>query len=119
MVAVIWNNLAGHLSDFHRTQLDWSRGRNAVRRCNHRRADIGLWQVKRKNTSLPGGAGQLDLAAEQTRQLATDSESQTSAAVLAAGAGIGLLKCLEDDALFLWRNANAGIRDFECHNRSC
>ena len=61
----------------------------------------------------PGVLLQLDLAAEQVRELAADREAKTGAAVLAAGAGIGLLERLEDDLLLLERNADAGVGDLE------
>src|SRR5205823_6355522 len=60
-------------------------------------------------------AAQLDLAAEQTRQLAADRETKTRAAEPAVGAGIGLLKSLEDDLLLLRRNADTGIGNLEGH----
>ncbi len=65
-----------------------------------RGADVGLGQVQRKCASLSGRAAELDLAAQQVGQFAADGESQSGSAVLAAGAGIGLLECLEDDPLF-------------------
>ena len=67
---------------------------------------------------FPGSAAQLDFAAEQVGQFAADGEAQAGSAVLAAGAGIGLLEGLEDDALFLRRNADAGIGDFERDHRT-
>ena len=38
---------------------------------------------------------------------------ETGAAVLAAGAGVGLLEGLEDDLLLLGRDADAGVGDLE------
>ena len=38
---------------------------------------------------------------------------KSGAAVLAAGAGVRLLECLEDDLLLLRRDADAGIGDLE------
>ena len=61
----------------------------------------------------PGVAAQLNLAAEQAGQLAADGEAEAGAAVLAAGAGVGLLERLEDDALLLGRDADAGVRHLE------
>ena len=61
-------------------------------------------------------AAQLDLAAQQEGELAADGEAQAGAAVLAAGAGVGLLERLEDDALLLGRDADAGIGDLERHH---
>ena len=47
------------------------------------------------------------------RQFAADRQAQTGAAVFAAGAGIGLLERLEDDALLFRRDADAGVGDLE------
>ena len=66
---------------------------------------------------LPGMAAQLDLAAEQVGKLAADRQAEAGAAVLAAGAGIGLLEGLEDDPLLLGRDADAGVRHLECDDR--
>ena len=46
-------------------------------------------------------------------KLAADGETETGAAIFAAGAGVGLLEGLEDDLLLFGRNADAGIRHFE------
>src|SRR5580700_6111405 len=78
-----------------------------------RRADVFDRQVKRKSAADPGGAPQLDLAAEQTRQLAADRQAKTCAAEPAIGARIGLLKRLENDLLLLRGNADTGVRDLE------
>ena len=50
-------------------------------------------------------------------QLAADRQSETGAAILAAGAGIGLLEGLEDDLLLLGRDADAGVGHLERHHR--
>ena len=75
-------------------------------------------QIKRECASLAERAFQLDFAAQQVGQLAADGQSQSGSSKLPAGPGVGLLECLEDDALFLSRNANAGIFHLECNNRS-
>src|SRR5205085_11647449 len=54
-----------------------------------------------------------DLAAEQPRDLAADGEAEARAAVLARGRCIGLLERLEDDALLLLGDADAGVDDAE------
>src|SRR5689334_4728478 len=56
-------------------------------------------QVEGERAALPCRALQLDLAAQQQRQLAADRKTQPGAAVLAAGAAVGLLERLEDDVL--------------------
>ncbi len=87
------------------------------RRARSRWSDIGLRQVKGERAALAGRAAQLNFAAQQAGQFAADGQSQSGSAVLAAGAGVCLLEGLEDDALFLRRNADAGIGDFEGDDR--
>ena len=82
----------------------------------HGRANIGLRQVERKRAAGARGAAQLDFAAQQAGQLAADSQPQAGAAVLAAGAGVGLLEGFKNDPLFFKRNANARIGDLEGHD---
>ena len=55
----------------------------------------------------------MDLAAEQARQLAADGEAEAGAAILAAGAAVGLLERLEHDLLLVGRDADAGVADLE------
>ena len=76
-------------------------------------ADVGLRQVEGEGAALAGRAAQLDFAAEQAGQFAADGQAQAGAAVLAAGAGVGLLEGLEDDALLFRRDADAGVGDLE------
>ncbi len=45
------------------------------------------------------------------RQVAADGESQTCAAILTGGAGIGLLEFLEDAGKGFWADADASIGD--------
>ena len=78
-----------------------------------RRAGVGQRQVQRERAALARRAHQPDLAAEQRRQLAADGEAETGAAVLAAGAGVGLLERLEDQPLLLRRDADAGVGDLD------
>ena len=65
----------------------------------------------------PGLLREADLAAEQVRELAADREAEAGAAVLAAGAGVGLLERLEDELLLLGRDADAGVGDHEGDRR--
>ena len=71
---------------------------------------------------LPGVLRKLNFAAQQIGQFAADGQTEPGAAVLAAGACVGLLERLEDDALFLGRNTDAGISHLEgddgCRRRS-
>ena len=89
--------------------------RSDSRRC---RSDVRLRNVQRKGASLPGRASQLNLATQQTRQFAADSEPEARTAILAACSRIGLLERLEDDALLVLRNPDAGIRDLERNHRA-
>ena len=67
---------------------------------------------------FPGLAREADLAAQQRRQLAADRQAEAGAAVLAAGARVGLLERLEDQLLLLGRDADAGVRDRERDRRA-
>ena len=75
-------------------------------------------QVECEHAPLPRHAAQSNLAAQQAGQLTADGQPKTSAAVFAAGAGIRLLKRLEDNPLFLERNTNPRVGDLEGNNRS-
>ena len=55
----------------------------------------------------------MDFAAEQARKFAADGKAEAGAAIFAAGAGVGLLERLEDQFLFLQRNADAGVGHLE------
>ena len=59
---------------------------------------------------LPGVALDVDLAAEQARDLAADREAQAGAAVLAAGRAVGLLERLEDQLLLVARRCRCRCR---------
>ena len=78
---------------------------------------IGLRQVQGEGASFTRSATQLDFATQQAGQFAADRQPQARSAVLAAGAGVGLLESLEDDALLVQRNANARIGNFEGYHR--
>ena len=67
-------------------------------------------QVEREGAALAGDAREPDFAAQQRRQLAADGQAQAGAAVLAAGAGVGLLEGLEDDLLLLRRQCRCPCR---------
>ncbi len=118
VVAVVGNLQGRPLPDTHRGHQRRAVGRRvilglAADAAGARGAEVGHRQVERERAAAARSAAQLDLSAEQRRQLAADGQAQPGAAVLAAGAGIGLLECLEDDALFFGRNADAGVRDLE------
>ena len=64
-------------------------------------------------------AAKLNFSAQQAGEFPTDRQAQTGTSVLAAGAGICLLEGLEDDALFIKRDSDAGIGDLEGNDRRC
>ena len=70
---------------------------------------IAKRQVEREGAALPRRAVHADLAAQEPRQLAADREPEAGAAVLAAGGAVGLLEGLEDQALLVGRDADAGV----------
>ncbi len=70
-------------------------------------------QVERERAALAVDAGEADFAAQEHGQLAADGQAEAGAAVLARGAGVGLLEGLEDEPLLLRRDADAGVLDGE------
>ena len=66
-------------------------------------------QNRVKRAAHPRLAVQVQLAAEQVGDLAADGQAQAGAAVLAAGAAVGLLERLEDDLLLVLGDADAGV----------
>ena len=66
-------------------------------------------QIQGEGAALPGRADQFDFAAEQRRKFAADGQAQAGAAVFAAGAGVGLLKRLENEFLLFRRDSDAGV----------
>ncbi len=78
-----------------------------LRRPDRRHEPTGQEQGER--AALTGCAVQLDLAAEEAGQLAADGEPESGAAVLAAGAAVGLLEGLEDDLLLVGGDADARV----------
>ncbi len=93
------------------------RSRRRMRR--HGRTDIFDRQIKREGRPLTRRAVQVNFAAEQARQFAADGKAEAGTAIFAAGRGVRLLEGFENDLLFLQRNANAGVGDFESHHRRC
>ena len=72
-----------------------------------------VYMVGRKSVKvlpMPGVLRKRQLAAQQRRELAADGEAQAGAAVLAAGAGVGLLEGLEHDLLLLDRRCRRRCR---------
>ena len=59
----------------------------------------------------------MNFASEQRRQFTADRKSEAGAAVFAARRRVCLLEGLENDLLFLERNADACIGDFKRHHR--
>src|SRR6185312_294144 len=92
------------------------RRRLGLVRVADRRAHVVEWDVKREGAASARSAAQPDLAAEQGRQFAADGKPETCAAVLARGAGIGLLEGFEDDLLLVGGDADAGVLDRDRHH---
>ena len=114
VVAVVRDVLLAR--DRQDVQLAWrSRRRPTVAAAGARRvrARVVQRQVEGEGAALAVDAGELDLAAQQHGQLAADGQAQAGAAVLARGAGVGLLEGLEDEPLLLRRDADAGVLDGE------
>src|SRR5690606_29233373 len=92
------------------------------RRCRHRSVGAGVVQCsfaelyrydQAEYTTLPLRAFDLDLSAQQSRQLARDGEAEARSAVLAVDGTVGLAERFEDDGLLFFRNTDAGIAHAE------
>ena len=71
---------------------------------------VDLRQIERERAALArAGSTRRISPPSKPRQLAADGQAQAGAAVLAAGAAVGLLERLEDDLLLVRRNADAGV----------
>src|SRR6185295_788662 len=66
-------------------------------------------QVERERAALPWVADEHQLATQHSRNLAADRKTETCTAVFSARRAIGLLKRLENDALFFFGNADPGV----------
>src|ERR1700730_9360440 len=98
----------------------YGRHRRRVLSLHHgsaRWARVGLWQVEDESAPSIWSAPQLDFATQEIGQFAADRQPQTCSTVLTAGPGVCLLESLEDDPLFVQRNTNASIGNFEGYNR--
>src|SRR5205085_5610152 len=96
------------------------RGRNRTGGCRprgRRRTDVFQRQIQRKGAARAGRTAQMDFAAQEVRQLAADRKTKPRSTVLAAGARVGLLECLENDLLLFQRDADASVRYLERHYR--
>ncbi len=60
----------------------------------------------------------MNLTAEQTGKFTTNRESKAGAAILTAGASVGLLERLKNKPLFLSRYADTRIGNLECNHGS-
>src|SRR3954466_705470 len=80
-------------------------------------AHVPVRQIEGEGRSLARRALDVDLAAEEPRDLPTDREAEPRAAVLAAGGPVRLLERLEDDLLLVVRDADAGVLDVERDHR--
>ena len=77
----------------------------------------GRGQVERERAAPVDLALDVDLAAEQPRDLAADREAEAGAAVAPARRSVGLLERLEDQAQLVPRDADAGVLDGEPDHR--
>src|SRR5438552_19107756 len=68
-------------------------------------------QEERERAALSDLALHMDLAAEESCDLAADGEPQTGPAEAPARCSIGLLERLEDQAQLVVRDAHAGVLD--------
>ncbi len=75
----------------------------------------GQRQRDGKHAALARLARHTHRAAQQTREFPRYRQSQTTAAVLAAGRAIGLLERLENEVLLVARNADARVAHIEAH----
>src|SRR6516225_5227225 len=116
-LAVVWELFHRHLGQPNRRE---SRSSRRVycrgKRDHRRRAHTFDRQEEREGAADPRSAAQLDLAAKQVGQLATNREPEPGAAKPAVGAGVGLLERLEDDFLLFRRDADTRIGDLEGHH---
>src|SRR5579863_6684613 len=89
----------------------------SVARDRYRRANVSLRQEQGKRAAFTRRAAELNFSAKEICQFAADGQSQSSAAVFAAGARVCLLKRLKDDALFFHRYSDTRIGNLERDHR--
>ena len=77
------------------------------------RSGVPVGQVEGEDRTLAHRALDVDLAAEEPRDLARDGEAETGAAVLAAGGAVGLLEGFEDDLLLVAGDADPAVDHLE------
>ena len=73
-------------------------------------------QEERECASHASLAFECEVTAQQLRDLAADRQPQPGSAVAPAGGAVRLLEGLENGAMFLGRNADAGVRHGEGHH---
>ena len=77
------------------------------------RSEVFHGEIEREHAAFVGDAHDVDRASEEPRDLATDGEAETRAAVLSTGRPVRLLEGLEDELLLLRRDADARVADGE------
>src|ERR1700734_3893149 len=82
----------------------------------YRRSGIFQRQGKPERTALNRRTAPVDFAAKQARKFTAPGQPEAGAAIFSAGAGIGLLKRLEDQFLLFKRNADACVGYLEGDN---
>ena len=83
------------------------------RALGHRGALVHARQEQHERAAGARLAGQLDLAAEQLRDLAADRQAEPGPPEPAARRPVRLLERLEDDPVLVGRDADAGVGDAE------
>src|SRR5262249_18285967 len=79
----------------------------------HSWAGVGFREIQNKCAAFARRTLQLNFTAKEAAEFAGNGKSEPGTAILAAGAGVGLLKRFEDDALLFSRDADTGVRNFE------
>ena len=80
-------------------------------------ADIQLRQIQSERAARSNSAAQLDLSAQQAGQFPADRQTESRAAILSAGACVGLLERFKNDALLFRRNPDAGVGHLKRNDR--
>src|SRR5579862_1775128 len=103
--------LRGNVQSGKLRRRHWRGCRRSVER--HSRSDVFDRQIERKGRAGAGRTAQMNFTAEEARQFTADGKTKAGTAVFPARRGVRLLERFEDDLLFLGRDADAGIADFE------
>ncbi len=97
----------------HREHRATTGDRRKNRRAEIREADRGGLDVEAEARTLAGSARHIDASAHELAEPVADGETQAGAAIFARGGGINLGEGLEQHAMTLRRDADAGVSDLE------